>query len=345
MAMEANFDGLIGPTHNYGGLSDGNLASSRHKGLTAYPREAALQGLRKMRHLHDSGIWQGVLPPQQRPFLPGIRAAGFCGDDVDVFNAVWKAEPQLARNMMSASSMWAANAAMVSPSADTRDGKLHLTPANLSTMLHRSIEHEQTGRALKAAFPFARVHSALPGQAVFADEGAANHVRLCAERGAQGVEILVFGRDGYSAGDTDFPARQTRQSCDAIARAHDLDPARVRRRDVYIDRPATRASDQLEVRKLFQHAIRDRRLVHHKDVCVADEFCNFVKVTNELFYRRSSIRGTFAFISMDHRAIWPIFQSQAARNAFVCAHFAYFAFVHLRQYEMVTDDCYVCGHP
>ncbi|WP_371397156.1 N-succinylarginine dihydrolase [Fretibacter rubidus] len=225
-AMEANFDGLIGPTHNYGGLSDGNLASSRHKGLTAYPREAALQGLRKMRHLQDSGIWQGVLPPQQRPFLPAMRAAGYSGRDAQVFNAVWKSDPQFARNIMSASSMWSANAAMVSPSADSKDGKLHLTPANLSTMLHRSIEHKQTGRALKAAFPFASVHRALPQQSVFADEGAANHVRLCAHRGGQGVEILVYGRDGYSAGDTDFPARQTRQSCEAIARAHGLKPAR-----------------------------------------------------------------------------------------------------------------------
>lgn len=224
-AMEANFDGLIGPTHNYGGLSDGNLASSHHKGKTAYPREAALQGLMKMRHLHDGGIWQGVLPPQQRPYLPAIREAGYSGTDAQVFGDVWKTDPQFARNMMSASSMWSANAAMVSPSADTSDGCLHLTPANLSTMLHRSIEHEQTGRALKSAFPFAVVHDALPGQPVFADEGAANHVRLCSERGAQGVEILVYGRDGYSAGDTQYPARQTRQSCEAIARSHGLNPA------------------------------------------------------------------------------------------------------------------------
>ena len=92
-------------------------------------------------------------------------------------------------------------------------------------MLHRSIEHEQTGRALKSAFPFAVVHDALSGQSVFADEGAANHVRLCSERGQQGVEILVYGRDGYSTGDTQYPARQTQQSCEAIARRHGLNPA------------------------------------------------------------------------------------------------------------------------
>lgn len=221
-AREVNFDGLIGSTHNYGGLSDGNLASSRHAGKTAYPKKAALQGLDKMRLLHDRGLWQGVLPPHQRPFLPAIRSLGYAGNDKQVFEKVWKDDPQLARNMMSASSMWAANAATVSPSSDTQDRIMHLTPANLSTMLHRSIEHGQTGRSLKAAFPFATVHEALPSQSVFADEGAANHVRLCNERGEQGVEIFVYGRGGYDAGDTTFPARQTLQSCQTIARRHRL---------------------------------------------------------------------------------------------------------------------------
>ncbi|MGB0906945.1 MAG: N-succinylarginine dihydrolase [Maricaulaceae bacterium] len=221
-AMEANFDGLIGPTHNYGGLSDGNLASAHHAGKTAYPRAAALQGLTKMRGLYDAGIWQGVLPPQQRPHLPTLRALGYTGTDREVYAAVWKDNPRLARNTLSASSMWSANAATISPSADTADGTLHITPANLSTMLHRAIEHPQTERALRAAFPFANVHNALPEQSVFADEGAANHVRLCKERGAQGVELFVYGRDGYGAGKTDFPARQTLQSCEAIIRRHGL---------------------------------------------------------------------------------------------------------------------------
>ena len=225
-ASEANFDGLIGPTHNYGGLSAGNLASAGNAGLISRPKDAALQGLKKMRLMHDRGLWQGVLPPQQRPFLPALRAAGYSGADRQIYEAVWKTDPRLARNMLSASSMWAANAATVSPSSDTAAGQLHLTPANLSTMLHRSIEHEQTARALKAAFPFATVHEALPMQSVFADEGAANHVRLCAERGAQGVELFVYGREGYTGGDTNFPARQTLKSVEAIARRHGLNLAR-----------------------------------------------------------------------------------------------------------------------
>lgn len=220
LAMEANFDGLIGPTHNYGGLSDGNLASAKNAGLVAYPREAALQGLSKMEEMAKLGLWQGVLPPQQRPHLPTLRMLGYTGRDSEIFDAAWEFDPRLAKNIMSASSMWAANAATVSPSFDTQDGRLHLTPANLSTMLHRAIEHEQTGRALRVAMPFAKVHVALPAHSVFADEGAANHVRLCAARGAQGVEIFVYGRDGFSAGQTDYPARQTRQACEAVARRH-----------------------------------------------------------------------------------------------------------------------------
>ncbi len=238
MSMESNFDGLIGPTHNYGGLSDGNLASAKNAGLVARPREAALQGLQKMKLMHDLGLWQGVLPPQQRPFLPGLRQFGFSGTDTEIYTKAWAEAPILTKNMMSASSMWSANAATVSPSVDCADGKLNLTPANLSTMLHRSIEHPQTERALKRAFPFANVHPALHGQSVLADEGAANHVRLCAERAAKGVELFVFGREGFDPMRPGFPARQTRESCTAIARQHGLDPDRtvfVRQSDAAID--------------------------------------------------------------------------------------------------------------
>jgi len=237
-AREANFDGLIGPTHNYGGLSDGNLASAANKGLIASPKEAALQGLEKMRAMHEAGLWQGLLPPQQRPHLPTLRRLGYTGSDKTVYENVWKTDPRLARNIMSASSMWAANAATVSPSPDCADGMLNLTPANLSTMLHRSLEHAQTGRALKAAFPFAKVHKASPMQSTYSDEGAANHVRLCAERGGQGVEIFVYGRDARDAPRPGFPARQTLQASQSIVRAHRLKPEHVvyaRQSDVAID--------------------------------------------------------------------------------------------------------------
>ena len=224
-AVEANFDGLVGPTHNYGGLAEGNLASARNEGRTSSPRAAVIEGLEKMRRLHRAGLVQGVMPPQERPWIPGLRAAGFTGSDAEVYERAWREAPDLARNMLSASPMWAANAATVSPSADTQDGRLHFTPANLITTLHRSIEGPQTEAALNALFPDAArfaVHAPLPAQSVFADEGAANHVRLCAEHGAPGVEILVHGRAGFEPYDGRFPARQTREACEAIARAHGL---------------------------------------------------------------------------------------------------------------------------
>jgi len=228
--VEANFDGIVGPSHNYGGLAPGNLASAKNRGSVAAPRAGVLEGLAKAKMLADAGLVQGVLPPQERPFIPALKALGFSGaDDGAVWEAAFRADPALALNMMSASSMWAANAATVSPGADTRDRRLHFTPANLVTALHRSIEGPQTQRALERIFPDAAlfaVHAPLPPQAHFADEGAANHVRLCAEHGAPGVEIFVHGRDAFETWQARFPARQTLQACEAITRRHGLDPAR-----------------------------------------------------------------------------------------------------------------------
>ncbi|MCI4644885.1 MAG: N-succinylarginine dihydrolase [Hyphomonadaceae bacterium] len=227
-AMEVNFDGLIGPTHNYGGLSDGNLASAKNAGDVSNPREAALQGLEKMRMMVRAGLTQGVLPPHPRPdewFLERLGFGDWGGMDI---TAIATSHPRLLKIAYSASAMWTANAATISPSADCASGKLNLTPANLSTMLHRSGEHEITFSALASIFPedgpFA-LHPALPSHPDFADEGAANHVRLCAEHGGQGVELFVYGREaGESA--MGFPARQTLQACQAIARGHGLSPTR-----------------------------------------------------------------------------------------------------------------------
>ncbi|WP_417477857.1 N-succinylarginine dihydrolase [Maricaulis sp.] len=228
-AIEANFDGLVGPTHNYGGLSEGNLASARSEGLASSPREAVLEGIAKMKSLADIGLLQGVMPPHERPYLPLLKALGFSGSDTQIIERVSREAPHLLRRASSASAMWAANAAMVSPSADSADGRVHFTSANLLTTGHRAIEAPQTQRALARIFADeARfcVHEALPYQSDFADEGAANHVRLCENHGAAGVELLVWGRDAASSYDGRFPARQTRQSCEAIARRHQLDPAR-----------------------------------------------------------------------------------------------------------------------
>ncbi|MDX1291993.1 MAG: N-succinylarginine dihydrolase [Hyphomonas sp.] len=224
MAHEVNFDGLIGPSHNYGGLSDGNLASAANAGDVANPREAALQGLEKMRMLTGHGLVQGVLPPLPRPNFDLLVSAGFRGTDAQIIEAAAQAAPRLLKAAYSASSMWTANAATVSPSADTEDGRLHLTTANLSTMLHRAQEHPDTTATLVSVFAdderFA-VHGALPMHPDFSDEGAANHVRLCASHGEEGVELFVYGREAGES-TTGFPARQTRLASESVVRGHGL---------------------------------------------------------------------------------------------------------------------------
>ncbi|WP_233245010.1 N-succinylarginine dihydrolase, partial [Caulobacter sp. HMWF009] len=222
-AQEANCDGLVGPTHSYVGLSPGNLASQKNAGEVSNPRGAALEGLGKMRKLADWGVPQFVLPPHERPDVSLLSALGFSGSDGAVLEQAWKTAPALAAAACSASPMWAANAATVTPSADTADGRVHFTPANLLTNLHRSLEGPQTARSLRRLFAdpdrFA-VHDPLPAQPYFADEGAANHVRLCAEHGAPGVNLFVWGRGAWEHWDGHFPARQTREAFEAVERRH-----------------------------------------------------------------------------------------------------------------------------
>jgi succinylarginine dihydrolase len=222
---EVNFDGLVGPTHNYGGLSLGNVASMTHEGSVSNPLSAALEGLKKMRFVHDLGVGQAVLPPHDRPSLRTLRRLGFSGNDEQIVTAAAAQAEVLVRLASSASPMWTANAATVAPSCDARDGKLHITPANLNTLFHRSIEAEVTERVLHVIFADAArfvVHEPLPG-AQFADEGAANHTRLVGERGA--VHWFAWGRSSF--GDVPaprkFPARQTLEASQALARLHQLD--------------------------------------------------------------------------------------------------------------------------
>lgn len=210
--VEINFDGIIGPSHNYAGLSLGNLASSRHAGDVSRPRAAALQGLDKMRSNLRLGLVQGLFVPPPRPATEWLAALG---------TTIGAADAATAANAMSASSMWAANAATVSPAPDASDGKCHLTVANLRTMPHRSHEWPATLAQLRLAFAdeaFA-VHDPVPS--AFGDEGAANHMRLAAAHGEPGVEIFVYGVTGGP-----FPARQHVEASRAVARLHRLDPAR-----------------------------------------------------------------------------------------------------------------------
>lgn len=229
MTVEVNIDGLVGPTHNYAGLSLGNRASMGNAGSVSNPRAAALQGLAKMRALHRLGLVQGVMPPQQRPDPDILRRLGFAADTSIADVARGRAE--LVPIVLSASSMWAANAATVTPSIDAADGRIHFTPANLSSTTHRSFEHAQTQRTLAAMFDDADafvVHDALPSALPFADEGAANHGRCCSTHGASGTHLFVFGRDVDDPVIANgFPRRQTRLAGELISRSHGHDPARV----------------------------------------------------------------------------------------------------------------------
>ena len=210
---EINFDGIVGPSHNYAGLSFGNLASTRNAGQASQPRAAALQGVDKMRANLALGLVQGIFVPQARPDRKWLEALGTTFE---------QCEPTLAAAAMSASAMWAANAATVSPAPDTTDGRTHLTVANLRTMPHRSHEWPGTLAQLQLAFGD-RTHFAVhdPIPPAFGDEGAANHMRLTPKHGERGLELFVYGVTGGA-----FPARQHLQASKGIARLHGLDPER-----------------------------------------------------------------------------------------------------------------------
>lgn len=212
MLHEINFDGIIGPSHNYAGLSPGNLAATRNRGQVARPRAAALQGIAKMRAALDLRLQQGILLPHARPDHRWLAELGLQYDS---------APPHSRAQALSASAMWAANAATVSPAADTADGRCHLSVANLATLPHRSHEWSETLAQLRLAFadPGFVVHGPVPPP--FGDEGAANHMRLATRHDAPGVEVFVYGTAGGG-----FPARQHPDASAAIARRHKLDPAR-----------------------------------------------------------------------------------------------------------------------
>ena len=233
-AIEMNFDGLIGPTHNYSGLSYGNTASMQHSQLISNPKKAALQGLDKMRTLMSLGLKQGLLPPQERPFIPILHSLGFSGSDGEILQKAWKTDPKLLIACSSAACMWLANAATVSPSADSNDGRVHFTPANLVSKFHRSFEAATTGPLLYRIFnhpAYFAHHHPLPYHADFADEGAANHTRFCRAFDQPGIQLFVFGRSISSQKQNllpkHFPARQTDEASKALSRLHRLSPTRI----------------------------------------------------------------------------------------------------------------------
>ena len=169
-----------------------------------------------------------------------LRDLGFEGDDETLLSEVQREDPALLAQVSSASCMWTANAATVSPSTDTSDGRVHVTPANLRAQFHRAIEPTATGALLKRVFPdpaIFRHHAPLPSSDQYGDEGAANHTRLATESGV--VHLFVYGvehrrTDGLRP--SRFPARQTREASEAVARRHGLaDPMFVQQSPDAID--------------------------------------------------------------------------------------------------------------
>jgi succinylarginine dihydrolase len=226
VAREWQFDGLVGPTHNYAGLAMGNLAAAKNAGAASNPRAAALQGLEKMQVVHNLGVRQAFLPPHYRPLIGELKRLGFSGDVGTILDNAFRIAPGLLAAVYSSSFMWAANAATVTPSADSYDKKLHLTPANLVSHFHRSIEAPFSHRILKNIFhneQLFSIHNFLPSTDHFGDEGAANHMRVCPKHGNRGFNIFVYGKSQTTTLKVkQYQARQERLASEAIARLHGL---------------------------------------------------------------------------------------------------------------------------
>ncbi|KZZ41168.1 hypothetical protein A3759_02970 [Thalassolituus sp. HI0120] len=217
--IEVNFDGLIGPSHNYAGLAIGNVASQQHAQQISYPKKAALEGLTKMQWMIDAGFVQGFFPPHFCPRIELLHQLGYCGNLSEQLKRANEIPGLLAR-IYSASAMWAANAATVTPSTDTLDGKLHITAANLYSNDHRKLEAKQTLKALSTVFSssnYFTVHQPLPDLKIFSDEGAANHSRLYDDDNY--VHLFCYAKN---EAEQIYPSRQSLAASQSIARFHKI---------------------------------------------------------------------------------------------------------------------------
>lgn len=230
-AREWQFDGLVGPTHNYAGLALGNNASAMNAGAVSNPRLAALQGLEKMRFVRNLGVPQAFFPPHYRPLIFVLKRLGFRGDLGSILAQSYQQAPGMLSALYSSSFMWAANAATVTPSADSVDGKLHLTPANLVSHFHRSVEGDFSYHLLSKIFHnnnLFSIHNYLNQVESLSDEGAANHMRISNNHGVQGDNIFVFGKSHKTTFiPKKYPARQARSASESIARLNCIDPSRL----------------------------------------------------------------------------------------------------------------------
>ncbi len=308
---DVNFDSLVGPTHHFGGLGVGNLASQSHRGDVARPRAAALQGIAKMRCCVALGARQAILPPQRRPVLRILERLGFQGAAADLLQQARSQSPALLSAVWSASSMWTANAATVSPGSVTADGKTHLTIANLSSSLHRSLEPAQTMRLFRRVFrdPSFVIHAPLPGTFALRDEGAANHLWLHDKTGTRGLDVFVYGSDGTDGTlGKQFMARHSLAASQAIARIHRLDP-----RNVFFLRQHPAAIDAGAFHNDVVATSRGSMWLHHQYAYIDAEStidaieARFKKVTGEALIR---IEVAQTNLSLDEAVQSYLFNSQ-----------------------------------
>ena len=215
--IEINIDGMIGPTHHFGGLGVGNLASLASKNLVSNPREAALEGLAKTELVAGMGIPQFFLPPPERPNWRWLESVGYSGERSDVLKRCFEEVPNILSAAYSSAFMWTANAATVAPSSDTLDGRVHIVPANLCSNLHRGQEAVERRDLLREMFrPIvdSQIHEPLPSVFALRDEGAANHMRLCSRDGRKAIHVFVYGpsnepyRTKYMSRQSELAARQ-----------------------------------------------------------------------------------------------------------------------------------------
>jgi len=226
--LQLNISELPGPTFMYSGLSADNVASLNNKHLAANPLKFALLSLQRMRLLLEEGVHQVIFPPHRRPDLQALGYCGFTGDMGHMIGSADKFSRGYLESLLAASSVWTANAATVTPSADSEDGKVHITTANLNSHFHRSIEASQTHAKLARVFAddnFFALHQALPSHNRFSDEGAANHMRFHVEGENRGLNVFVYGNDpdnpGYMQG------RQSLWASKAICQLHALSSTQV----------------------------------------------------------------------------------------------------------------------
>lgn len=227
---EVNFDGIPGPTHLFSGLSPGNIASEINEGAESNPRAAAKQSLEKIKFISELSICEAVIPPQIRPEMSVVKMLGYEGSRADQLKKLREEDPKTFKAVFSSAFMWTANAAMISPSPDTRDHKLHLTPANLGSNFHRSLEAQHSYKYFRNIFQTNDVKLHAPLASRMLDEGAANHTRLCKAYGESGLEFFVYGYSNLKALESlpnKYPARQSLEACEEISKLHGLNPEHI----------------------------------------------------------------------------------------------------------------------